>query len=430
MDLTELYRIFRESAGVSTDSRSVKKGELFFALRGQNYNGNIYVSEAVEKGASFAVTDDPAFNKGRTVLVENTLESLKSLAAHHRKVIGVPVLGITGSNGKTTTKELIAGILSKKLKVHYTKGNFNNDIGLPLTILSAPYDTEIMVLEMGANHIGEIRALCNIAMPDYGIITNIGTAHIEGFGSFEGVIRAKTELYEYLSLSGGIAIFNDKNPLLLNKIYSTVNKAVPYSFPSGTELRVEALPSPMNLKVNIKYRHFDEEIQTGLFGAYNMENVKAATAAGLFLGVKIEDISEALAGYQPGNNRSQIRITRRNTLVCDSYNANPTSMLLSVKSFFNLSSERKVLILGDMLELGESSGREHKKIVDELTKLKPDKVILVGKNFIQAAAGSGFLVFEDLNGLTEYLVSQPISGSHILIKGSRGIALERIYDFL
>ncbi len=430
MDLTELYRIFRESAGVSTDSRSVKKGELFFALRGQNYNGNIYVSEAVEKGASFAVTDDPAFNKGRTVLVENTLESLKSLAAHHRKVIGVPVLGITGSNGKTTTKELIAGILSKKLKVHYTKGNFNNDIGLPLTILSAPYDTEIMVLEMGANHIGEIRALCNIAMPDYGIITNIGTAHIEGFGSFEGVIRAKTELYEYLSLSGGIAIFNDKNPLLLNKIYSTVNKAVPYSFPSGTELRVEALPSPMNLKVNIKYRHFDEEIQTGLFGAYNMENVKAATAAGLFLGVKIEDISEALAGYQPGNNRSQIRITQRNTLVCDSYNANPTSMLLSVKSFFNLSSERKVLILGDMLELGESSGREHKKIVDELTKLKPDKVILVGKNFIQAAAGSGFLVFEDLNGLTEYLVSQPISGSHILLKGSRGIALERIYDFL
>ncbi|HPA86930.1 MAG TPA: UDP-N-acetylmuramoyl-tripeptide--D-alanyl-D-alanine ligase [Bacteroidales bacterium] len=430
MDLTELYRIFRESAGVSTDSRSVKKGELFFALRGQNYNGNIYVSEAVEKGASFAVTDDPAFNKGRTVLVENTLESLKSLAAHHRKVIGVPVLGITGSNGKTTTKELIAGILSKKLKVHYTKGNFNNDIGLPLTILSAPYDTEIMVLEMGANHIGEIRALCNIAMPDYGIITNIGTAHIEGFGSFEGVIRAKTELYEYLSLSGGIAIFNDKNPLLLNKIYSTVNKAVPYSFPSGTELRVEALPSPMNLKVNIKYRHFDEEIQTGLFGAYNMENVKAATAAGLFLGVKIEDISEALAGYQPGNNRSQIRITQRNTLVCDSYNANPTSMLLSVKSFFNLSSERKVLILGDMLELGESSGREHKKIVDELTKLKPEKVILVGKNFIQAAAGSGFLVFEDLNGLTEYLVSQPISGSHILIKGSRGIALERIYDFL
>lgn len=430
MDLTELYMIFRESAGVSTDSRSVKKGELFFALRGQNYNGNIYVSEAVEKGASFAVTDDPAFNKGRTVLVENTLESLKSLAAHHRKVIGVPVLGITGSNGKTTTKELIAGILSKKLKVHYTKGNFNNDIGLPLTILSAPYDTEIMVLEMGANHIGEIRALCNIAMPDYGIITNIGTAHIEGFGSFEGVIRAKTELYEYLSLSGGIAIFNDKNPLLLNKIYSTVNKAVPYSFPSGTELRVEALPSPMNLKVNIKYRHFDEEIQTGLFGAYNMENVKAATAAGLFLGVKIEDISEALAGYQPGNNRSQIRITRRNTLVCDSYNANPTSMLLSVKSFFNLSSERKVLILGDMLELGESSGREHKKIVDELTKLKPEKVILVGKNFIQAAAGSGFLVFEDLNGLTEYLVSQPISGSHILIKGSRGIALERIYDFL
>jgi len=283
---------------------------------------------------------------------------------------------------------------------------------------------------MGANHIGDIRALCNIAMPDYGIITNIGTAHIEGFGSFEGVIRAKTELYEYLSLSGGIAIFNDKNPLLLNKIYSTVNKAVPYSFPSGTELRVEALPSPMNLKVNIKYRHFDEEIQTGLFGAYNMENVKAATAAGLFLGVKIEDISEALAGYQPGNNRSQIRITRRNTLVCDSYNANPTSMLLSVKSFFNLSSERKVLILGDMLELGESSGREHKKIVDELTKLKPEKVILVGKNFIQAAAGSGFLVFEDLNGLTEYLVSQPISGSHILIKGSRGIALERIYDFL
>jgi len=430
MEVAELYRLFRESTGVSTDSRSVKKGELFFALRGQNYNGNIYVSEAIEKGASCAVTDDPACKKSRTVLVENTLESLKLLAAHHRKVLGVPVLGITGSNGKTTTKELIAIILSKKLKVHYTKGNFNNDIGLPLTILSAPSDAEFMVLEMGANHQGEIRALCNIAMPDYGIITNIGTAHIEGFGSFEGVIRAKTELYEYISLSGGIAIYNDNNPLLRNKIYGIVKKAVPYSFPAGTELRVEALPSSMNLAVNIRYRNYDHDIQTGLFGSYNIENVKAATATGLFLGVEMKDIAEALAEYQPGNNRSQIRITERNTLVCDSYNANPTSMLLSIRSFFNLNSNRKVLILGDMLELGESSGQEHKQIVDELIRLKPDKVLLVGKNFIQAAVGSGFLTFEDLNGLTEYLISQPISGSHVLIKGSRGITLERIYDIL
>ena len=430
MELTELYRLFRESSGISTDSRSVKKGELFFALRGQNYDGNIYVSEALNKGASYAITDDTGCNKGRTVVVDNTLESLKSLAAFHRKILGVPVLAITGTNGKTTTKELIARILSKKHRVHYTKGNFNNDIGLPLTILSAPYDTEIMVLEMGANHQGEIRALCNIAMPDYGIITNIGTAHIEGFGSIGGVIRAKTELYEYLSSSGGIVIYNDENPLLRDKVFSIVNKAVPYSFPAGTELRVEALYSPMNLAVNIRNRHYSQDIQTGLFGSYNTENVKAAAATGLFLRVEMNYISEAISEYQPGNNRSQIRITGKNTLVCDSYNANPTSMLLSIRSFFNLDSERKVLILGDMLELGESSGKEHKKIVDELIRLKPDKVILVGRNFIQAAAGSGYQTFEDLKALTEFLISEPLCGNHILIKGSRAMALERIYDIL
>lgn len=431
MKTEQLYRIFREeSSGVSTDSRTIKKDQLFFALWGKNFNGNKYATEALDKGASYAVIDDPVYETEKTILVDDCLLELQALAMHHRKMIKTLVLAITGTNGKTTTKELIAAILLKNLKVHFTKGNLNNEIGLPLTILSAPDDTQMMILEMGANHLGEIRTLCNIARPDYGIITNLGTAHLEGFGSFEGVLKAKTELYEHLRKVNGIALYNDKNPYLTERIYKLVNRGVPYSNPTGVELVVEALPSEMNLAVRVKYQHRIHEIQTGLFGAYNLENIIAAIATGLFLGVEMDDIAEAIGKYQSGNNRSQIKTTQNNTLVCDSYNANPTSMMLAIRSFFELKTNRKVLILGDMLELGDKSEEEHAKLLTAVQPLKPEKVLLVGNTFQKVSAGFDFKSFPNLGKLRDYLKAEPIKGTLILIKGSRGMALEKIYDLL
>lgn len=431
MKTEQLYRIFREeSTGISTDTRTLKKGQLFFALWGKNFNGNKYAAEAIDKGASYAVIDDPVYETEKTVLVDDCLIELESLALYHRKMLKVPVLAITGTNGKTTTKELIAAIMSTKLKVHYTKGNLNNEIGLPLTILSAPENTEMMILEMGANHLGEIRALCNVARPDYGIITNVGTAHLEGFGSFEGVLKAKTELYEHLRKVNGVAIYDDKNPILAEKIYKLVNRGVPYSNPTGIELVVEALPSEMNLAVRVKYQHRTHEIQTGLFGAYNLENVNAAIAAGLFLGVEIGEIAEVIGKYQPGNNRSQVKTTQNNTLVCDSYNANPTSMMAAVRSFFELKASRKVLILGDMLELGDKGEEEHQKLLEAIRPLKPEKVFLVGTTFQKVSDGSDIVSFDNVEKLRDYLKAEPLKGTFILIKGSRGMTLEKIYDLL
>jgi UDP-N-acetylmuramoyl-tripeptide--D-alanyl-D-alanine ligase len=431
MKTEQLYKIFtEESTGVSTDSRTIKKGQLFFALWGQNFNGNKYAVEALDKGASYAVIDDPVYETDKTILVDDCLLELQALATQHRKMTKAPVLAITGTNGKTTTKELIAAIMSKKIRVHYTKGNLNNEIGLPLTILTAPEDTQMMILEMGANHLGEIRTLCNIARPDYGIITNVGTAHLEGFGSFEGVLKAKTELYEHLRKVNGIALYNDKNPFLTERIYKFVNRGVPFSNPTGVELIVEALPSDMNLAVRVKYQHRIHDIQTGLFGAYNLENITAAIATGLFLGVEMDDIAEAIGKYQPGNNRSQVKTTPNNTLICDSYNANPTSMMLSVKSFFDLKTTRKILILGDMLELGDKSEEEHLKLLSEIKPLNPEKVLLVGSTFQKVSTGFNFNSFQDLGSLRDYLKAEPIKGSLILIKGSRGMALEKVYDLL
>jgi UDP-N-acetylmuramoyl-tripeptide--D-alanyl-D-alanine ligase len=431
MKTEQIYRIFRdESTGISIDSRSVAKGQIFFALWGQNYNGNKYAAEALEKGASYAVIDDPVYETEKTILVDDCLLELQTLAAYHRKEMNASVLAITGTNGKTTTKELIAAIMAKKFKIHYTKGNLNNEIGLPLTILSAPEGTELMILEMGANHLGEIRTLCLIAKPDYGIITNVGTAHIEGFGSVEGILKAKTELYEHLRKVNGVALYNDKNPILTEKIFKIINRAVPFSNPTGVELVVEAIPSDLNLCVRVQYQTRVFEIPTKLFGSYNLENVKAAIATGLFLGVKIEDIAEATGNYRPGNNRSEVKTTRTNTLVCDSYNANPTSMLLAIGSFSQLKGEEKVLILGDMLELGEKSDEEHLRILNLIASLNFTKVYLVGPAFQKAAKGLDYKSFQDVGKLGEHLRTKPLKNSLILIKGSRKMTLEKVYDLL
>jgi UDP-N-acetylmuramoyl-tripeptide--D-alanyl-D-alanine ligase len=430
MKTDQLYSLFKESTGVSTDSRKVEKGQLFFALWGDNYNGNKYASEALSRGAICAVIDDPLFETENTLLVDDCLFELQALAAHYRKELKVPVLAITGTNGKTTTKELLAAILSKKMKVHYTQGNLNNHIGVPLTILSAPLDSEMLIIEMGASHIGEIRTLCLIAKPDYGIITNIGTAHIEGFGSLDGVARAKTELYEHLRKVNGIAFYNDKDPLLTEKIFRIINRAVPFSDPTGIDLSIENIPSDINLTISVSYLHHTYNISTNLFGTYNLENVRAAIATGLFLGIDITDIIDAVEKYQPANNRSQIKRTENNILVCDSYNANPTSMNLALDSFAAMKADRKVVILGDMLELGEKSEEEHLKVLNLLQSPIADKVFLVGSVFCKISADTGFKSFENVDKLIEYFKIEPITGYTILIKGSRGIRLEKIYDLL
>jgi UDP-N-acetylmuramoyl-tripeptide--D-alanyl-D-alanine ligase len=430
MKTEQLYEVFKESKGITTDSRSVKEGEIFFALWGENFNGNKFAAEALEKGASYAVIDDPLFETEKTILVDDCLFELQALASHYRKILNIPVLAITGTNGKTTTKELLSAILSKKLKVHYTKGNLNNQIGVPLTILSAPVDTEMMIIEMGANHIGEIRSLCLIAKPDYGIITNIGTAHIEGFGSYEGVIRAKTELYEYLRKVNGIALYNDKNPLLTEKIFKLINRAIPFSDPTGIELLVEKMPSDLNLKVSVTYQHHKYDVNTNLFGSYNIENIKAAIAAGLFFDVEMSDVAEAVENYQPANNRSQVKITSGNTLICDSYNANPTSMKLALESFSGLRADSKAVIIGDMLELGEKSEEEHSRLFNLIESLDIEKVILVGQIFRKVSGKSSFLTFLNVDELKDFLKSEPLKGRTILIKGSRGIGLEKIYNLL
>ncbi len=430
MNTDHLYQIFRQSTGVSTDSRRVRKGELFFALWGDNYNGNEFAAEALEKGASWAVIDDPAYESEKTILVDDCLFELQALATHYRKELRVPVLAITGTNGKTTTKELIAAIAEKKYRVHSTKGNFNNTIGVPLTILAAPADTEMMVLELGASHIGEIRTLCLIARPDYGIITNIGTSHIEGFGSFEGVVKAKTELYEYLRKVNGIALYNDRDPILTEKIFKLVNRAVPLSDPTGTELKVTLLSSGLNLEIEVYHNHKTFRIKSKLFGKYNLENIRTAIATGLFLDVEMEDIADAVEKYEPVNNRSQVRKTADNTVICDSYNANPASMRLAVGSFAETGSDKKMVILGDMLELGERSDEEHISILKELGKMRNTEVLLVGRLFAKHAADYGFRTFPSMNSLMEHLKANPVKGYLVLVKGSRGIALEKAYELL
>lgn len=430
MKTEQLFILFKESTGVTTDSRTVGKGQIFFALWGDNYNGNKFASEALAKGASWAVIDDPLFETEKTILVDDCLFELQALAAHFRKELNVPVLAITGTNGKTTTKELLAAILSKKFKVHFTKGNLNNHIGVPLTILSAPVDTEMMIIEMGASHIGEIRTLCLIAKPDYGIITNIGTSHIEGFGSIDGVVKAKTELYEYLRKVNGIALYNDKDPLLSEKIFKIINRAVPFSDPTGIDLLVERVSSDLNLKISVTYLHHTFNISTNLFGNYNLENVKAAVASGLFLGVEINDVLDAIEKYQPANNRSQIKITKSNTLICDSYNANPTSLCLALESFSEIKADRKIIILGDMLELGEKSEEEHIKILNKLQSHIIEKALLVGPVFKKISLKSGFKAFNNVDELIDFFKHEPVKGSTILIKGSRGIRLEKVYDLL
>ncbi|MFZ2286009.1 MAG: UDP-N-acetylmuramoyl-tripeptide--D-alanyl-D-alanine ligase [Bacteroidales bacterium] len=430
METERLYELYRSSAGVTTDSRSVKKGEIFFALRGPNHDGNRHAAAAVEAGAIASVVDDRSLSGEGLLFVDDVLEALTALAAFHRSRLTVPVIAVTGSNGKTTTKELVTAVLSRKAKVHSTAGNLNNHIGVPLTLLSTPDDTGFLVVEMGANHLGEIKALCEIAMPTHGLITNIGTAHIEGFGSSENVKSAKSELYRYLGAFGGTVIYNDDNHVL-TELAQLVRRRVPYSLPGGHHLMVAPDENgSLLLNVNAMLDGREFSFATGLYGSYNIDNIRAAIATGLLFDVPVSEIIDAVSSYRPSNNRSQVVDTGRNTVIRDAYNANPSSMEKALSSFAELRSEKKMVILGDMLELGSASAGGHASVVRQALSLGAAEVVLIGPLLRESAVNSPARLFASADEAADWLRNKKPEGFTILVKGSRGMMLEKVYPLL
>ncbi len=430
-----LYDLFLKHPVITTDSRNCPEGSIFFALKGENFNANAFASSALEKGAAFAVIDEAEFAlDSRYIVVDDVLSTLQDLARYHRQTLGTTIIGITGTNGKTTTKELIASVLKEKFTILYTEGNLNNHIGVPLTLLNLKPEHQLAIIEMGANHVGEIAFLCNIAMPDYGIITNVGKAHLEGFGSFEGVMKTKAELYDYIVKSGKAVFVNYDNQFLQQMASNAgldSDHKIYYAENPGDQVvvsgRVANLDPFLNVGFTIK-DHGTYAVQSKLIGAYNRENILAAICIGHFFDLQMEDIIHGLESYEPKNNRSQMTITGNNRLIVDAYNANPTSMHAAIRNFSAIRSGHKMLILGDMLELGESSEEEHKSIVLLLKELGFEKVILVGAIFNKIA--HNYLGFEKQEEVAEFLRNNKINNQLILIKGSRGIRLEKLIDYL
>lgn len=423
--MDKIKELFLRSTGITTDSRSVKAGNLFFALRGEQFDGNFFAAQALASGALAAVVDNPDVAMGESfILVDNTLKALQDLARWYRRQLPCPVIGITGSNGKTTTKELIAAILSSQFSTEFTHGNLNNHIGVPLTLLRIPRSAEMAVVEMGANHPGEINFLSHIAEPTHGIITNIGKAHLEGFGDFEGVVRTKTELYRFLRETSGIAFVNGSDTLLMQ--HSEGINRILYNHPEaavgGEVLRDEGL-----IKIGLRIKNNFYEVQTQLVGAYNLPNLLAAAAIGHHFGVSDANIVKALEAYIPTNNRSQWLETANNRVIMDAYNANPSSMQVALYNFMKQPHRPKAVILGEMLELGADSPREHAEIARLAASGRFEKVIFTGAGFREVNQGEWF---ENTLSLREYLRQHPLKGYLILVKGSRGNHLEEISDVL
>jgi UDP-N-acetylmuramoyl-tripeptide--D-alanyl-D-alanine ligase len=427
MKVENLYSLFLQHREISTDSRLIPEGALFFGLKGDHFDGNEFAGYALDNGASLAIVDDSRYClNNRYILVENVIASLQQLANHHRNQFRIPILAITGTNGKTTTKELIHAVLSKKYQTLATTGNLNNHIGVPLTLLKLKSETEIAILEMGANHPGEIDHLCRIAEPTHGIITNIGKAHLEGFGGFDGVISTKTELFRFLKSRQGIVFVNNDNPLLVQ--YSDGMKVIHYETRKTTVMDEQNHPEYPYLKMEIKIDDQEITLSTKLFGSYNAENILAAACIGHFFGVEPGKIKEAIETYQPLNNRSQVLQTRSNLLILDMYNANPSSMEPALKNFAGSIHARKVLILGDMLELGSACDKEHQDILELIEKLGFTEVYLVGPVFTRLNTKREWMCFQDSELARIWLDHHRITDAVILIKGSRGIKLEKLVD--
>ncbi|MDD2798932.1 MAG: UDP-N-acetylmuramoyl-tripeptide--D-alanyl-D-alanine ligase [Bacteroidales bacterium] len=427
MKIQDIYQIYLNHPVVTTDSRNCPDGSIFIALKGDNFNGNKFAQQALVKGSAYAFVDEVEYaNEDKIILVEDCLLMLQQLANWHRKQLTIPVIGITGTNGKTTTKELTASVLSKKFNVLFTKGNLNNHIGVPLTLLSINSTHDIAVIEMGANHQGEIKFLAEMAEPDFGLITNVGKAHLEGFGSFEGVIKTKGELYDFLR-NRNRQIFIHQENLYLQKISDGMAKI---AYGETPNLFVSGQITANNPYLSFEWSHSNQRstVNTQLIGGYNLMNALAAAAIGLTFDIGMNEISTAIEEYLPQNNRSQLTKTDRNILVVDAYNANPSSMLAAVTNFGKMEVESKILILGDMFELGESSEMEHQKVVDLIEKFEFQKVLLCGEFFNETK--SDFLTFRNTELLIEYLRANLISNSYVMIKGSRGMRLEKTIELL
>lgn len=433
MDITELYKIFLAHPIITTDSRECPDGSLFFALKGESFDGNKFAASALDKGCAYAIIDEkefaPAGDK-RFIVVDDCLKALQQLANHHRKVLGTKIVGVTGTNGKTTTKELISAVLGEKYNVLYTLGNFNNHIGVPKTLLRLTKENDIAVVEMGANHPGEIKTLVNIVEPDYGIITNVGKAHLLGFGSFEGVIRTKGELYDFLREKTGSKVFINACNEHLAKISNGLN-LVKYG-PVADESLVangEVISCAPFLKFHWRHAGTEwHEVQTHLIGAYNLDNMLAASCIGLYFGITPQQIDHALSNYIPSNNRSQLSVTADNKLIIDAYNANPTSMMAALKNFRDMDVSPKMAVLGDMRELGEVSAEEHQKIVDFLSESGIKDVWLVGHEFGNTKCE--FRKFGDIEEVKNTVKENKPKGFYILIKGSNGIKLFQLPELL
>ena len=451
MEMKELYELFLQHPTITTDSRDVPEGSMFFALKGDTFDGNAYATAALEKGAAYAVIDEKEYAKesnDRLILVEDVLTTLQQLAKYHRVHLGTPIIGITGTNGKTTTKELISAVLKKKYNVLYTQGNFNNHIGVPKTLLQLTKEHDIAVIEMGANHPGEIKTLVEIVLPDFGIITNVGKAHLLGFGSFEGVIRTKGELYDFLRTIQGTAFINNDNPHLLG--ISNGLKLVKYGQKDAKDLLVkgelvECNPflkfewqtsstlTPQLSTVNCQLSTVNcqlSTVQTRLIGSYNLDNALAAACIGTFFNVPATDISAALEEYTPSNNRSQLTITQDNKLVVDAYNANPTSMRAALDNFRLIKAEHKMCILGQMGELGDVSEEEHQKVIDLLGDCGFEKVWLVGENFAKTSHPAHYRLFANVEEVKAAIATEKPQGYLILIKGSNSNKLVQTVELL
>lgn len=428
-ELELVYKAFRDGSRVTTDSREVKEGDIFIALKGENHNGNTFAEKAIAQGARHVVIDEAEYNTSpRCVLVPDTLRFLQQLAHYHRRQLNIPILGITGTNGKTTTKELCHAVLSKKYKTVATKGNLNNHIGVPLTLLSMDAGTEFGIVEMGANHPGEIKDLCEIAEPDYGIITNIGYAHLEGFGSYENIIETKSALYKSVMSKEGILFVNSQDELLCR--LSEESKRFTYGM-EGTLANGEIAQTTPYLVYTLKTRHGHLYIRTKLIGGYNFDNAMAASAVGTYFEVDPLQIQAAMEAYTPSNLRSQLLKTERNTIILDAYNANLSSMRVAISNFAEMKANDKLVIIGEMRELGAISNDAHREIMDLIASHKFPKVFIVGHNFESFRNKYTFTTyFPDTEALIEYLKTHEVANSFILVKGSRGNKLERIIDYL
>ncbi len=427
MDIKSIYSLFIQCDGVSTDSRKCPKDSMFIALKGDNFDGNVFVENAIESGCKFALTSDEQRANNKTIFyVPDTLVALQQLASYHRQQMNATVIAITGTNGKTTTKELTSAVMKAKYgdDVINTEGNLNNHIGVPLTLLRIKTHHKYAIVEMGANHPGEIKTLADIALPDYGLITNVGTAHILGFGSFEGVIKTKCELYDNLKMHNGTIFVNGSNNNIFPKSEGA-NRIVYGVDGSSLNASVESADPFLKVKFSNGY-----SAQTNLIGAYNLENVMAAACVGIHFGVDMPTIVSALENYKPSNNRSQFISTSSNKLIVDAYNANPTSMKAALDNFISLKSDsEKALILGDMLELGKDSEAEHGKIVEMIAASGIKKVMLVGQNFASVAK-SGMSTFKNVDELIPVLTDNKLNGCLVLIKGSNSMKLTKVVEHL